>query len=404
MRGKRMILVLAFPVMSMLFLPPAARGQEQKRPMPGEIKPAPAPLPSPQVEPLPSPTPTVQEPPRVTYFQINRGQESTISRTVTLNFTSERASQYRASERQDFAGAQWKYMTTPPTYTLSPGDGRKTVYLQVKGAMDRVSVVVSDSISLQMTPRVTSFSVDRWYSKVAGGDTYQGCKYDEKGINVTTKTTVSTRPTEFRIGVNPSFSNDPWKPWHPNAPLTDRNYTICIPRGTGTRTLYQQVKNSSGTSRVASAAFQIPQRKNFSADLLGRNMDFFKLQGFKFGLKPLDATSRCEYWEDDFHKGLGYGKYITVVIPAGITGSRCDVTHFDGRSMKEGWKFKAYDASDKCDPPGRNYSVNERPTVGGRQIRFRVHLWAESTKKCSWSLKRLNLEGPGDAHWKEAFE
>jgi len=67
-----------------------------------------------------------------------------------LNNTAQGASQYRASEKQDFAGASWQTYNSAPTFNLSVGNGTKRVYFQVKNAMNQPSNSISDTITLNV--------------------------------------------------------------------------------------------------------------------------------------------------------------------------------------------------------------------------------------------------------------
>ncbi len=89
-------------------------------------------------------------------FAINDGVTVTTNRTVRLhNKLAGMATQYRASERQDMADAEWQYYAVAPEFTLSPGAGLKRVYLQVRrhstvngATLESVSPIVKDSIRL----------------------------------------------------------------------------------------------------------------------------------------------------------------------------------------------------------------------------------------------------------------
>ncbi len=74
--------------------------------------------------------------PTLTSFQINGGVTPTSSRTVTLNNTTTGGTPtyYMASQSSTFAGAEWKPYSASPTFTLSSGNGTKTVYFKVKNA------------------------------------------------------------------------------------------------------------------------------------------------------------------------------------------------------------------------------------------------------------------------------
>jgi len=88
------------------------------------------------------------QPPAVTQFAINNGAETTESRTVSLNNTAtNNPTHCMASEDSGFAAATWEVYSTAPQFTLSEGDGQKTVYFKAKNATGE-SNVVSDTIDL----------------------------------------------------------------------------------------------------------------------------------------------------------------------------------------------------------------------------------------------------------------
>ncbi|WP_295101906.1 PA14 domain-containing protein [uncultured Candidatus Kuenenia sp.] len=85
----------------------------------------------------------------VSSFKINNDASSTTSRTVTLNNTATGSpAYYMASESSSFSGASWQSYSQNPGFTLSSGNGNKTVYFKVKNIANTESSVVSDSINL----------------------------------------------------------------------------------------------------------------------------------------------------------------------------------------------------------------------------------------------------------------
>jgi len=93
----------------------------------------------------------------IEFFQMNNGAAVTRNASVTLdNKLSGNATQYRASERPDFQGAEWLAFEKQPRFLLSAGRGNKTVYFQVRryarmnGAdIEARSPVTSDFINVQ---------------------------------------------------------------------------------------------------------------------------------------------------------------------------------------------------------------------------------------------------------------
>lgn len=93
---------------------------------------------------------------KVTSFKINNGSSNTTNRRVILNNTVEgRASEYRASSSQTFVGAYWKPYRSAPSFSLSEGNGTKTVYFQVRDSLKRVSIIVIDTILLNTSSTPT---------------------------------------------------------------------------------------------------------------------------------------------------------------------------------------------------------------------------------------------------------
>ncbi len=91
--------------------------------------------------------------PVISSFKINNGAATTVNPAVILTNTctgetSASAAQYLTSESPDFAGATWVPYRSVPLFTLSGGDGVKTVYFKVKNSAEVESTVTSDTISL----------------------------------------------------------------------------------------------------------------------------------------------------------------------------------------------------------------------------------------------------------------
>lgn len=84
----------------------------------------------------------------VTFFSLNDGADTTTNPLVTLtNTCSETPTHYMASESTNFTGASWIAYSTNLTFSLSAGNGLKTVYFKVKNATGE-SAAQSDTITL----------------------------------------------------------------------------------------------------------------------------------------------------------------------------------------------------------------------------------------------------------------
>ncbi len=92
--------------------------------------------------------------PVVTSFVINSDADFTNKLNVTLDNTCTGApTNYMASEDETFTGVGWQHpYDTALSFTLSAGDGIKTVYFKVRNAAGESVVTSSDTIRLDTTP------------------------------------------------------------------------------------------------------------------------------------------------------------------------------------------------------------------------------------------------------------
>ncbi|MEK7647691.1 MAG: hypothetical protein AAB384_01480 [Patescibacteria group bacterium] len=79
---------------------------------------------------------------------INANAASTASRNVVLQLTATGASEMAVSEHPEFVGGVWEPYVTSRAFTLSAGNGSKTVYVKFASATGAVSAVASDSITV----------------------------------------------------------------------------------------------------------------------------------------------------------------------------------------------------------------------------------------------------------------
>lgn len=170
--------------------------------------------------------------PSVTSFSINNGAASTSSRNVTLNNAcSGSPTQYMASESASFSGASWQTYSTAPSFTLSSGNGTKTVYFKVKNATGESSAS-SDTITLEEStgtaPTINSYSINNGAASTSSR-------------TVTLNNTCSGSPTEYMASESSSFSGASWYTYS-----TAPSFTLSS--GSGTKTVYFKVRNTYGSS------------------------------------------------------------------------------------------------------------------------------------------------------------
>ena len=90
-------------------------------------------------------------PPSGTSVSINSGVASTSSLSATLALTAIDATQMLISNDVGFAGASWEAYATSKSWTLTSGDGVKTVYAKFRDTALNMSVAVSDTITASGT-------------------------------------------------------------------------------------------------------------------------------------------------------------------------------------------------------------------------------------------------------------
>ena len=103
------------------------------------------------VTPSTSSSGSVARPPTNNFISINTNAITTTSTSVNLNLSSTGATQMMISNDPLFTGAVWETYVTIKPWTLTTGDGVKTVYVKFKKNYGNASTVVSDTITL-ITP------------------------------------------------------------------------------------------------------------------------------------------------------------------------------------------------------------------------------------------------------------
>ncbi|MCX7047563.1 MAG: glycoside hydrolase family 5 protein [Candidatus Sumerlaeota bacterium] len=175
-------------------------------------------------------------PPIVSSFAINNGADSTANRAVVLNNSCAGApTQYMASESASFSGASWQTYSAAPSFTLSTGNGLKTVYFKTRNSGGE-SNTISDSITLMVpiAPTITYFAINNGAASTTNR-------------TVTLNSVCSTdlaAPAEYMASESSKFTGAAWKPYNAAASFT-------LSSGNGTKTVYFKVRNTAGVSATA---------------------------------------------------------------------------------------------------------------------------------------------------------
>ncbi|HBF33256.1 TPA: hypothetical protein DDW35_01705 [Candidatus Sumerlaeota bacterium] len=179
-------------------------------------------------------------------YYINKGAETTTNPTVTLDTSYTGApGWYKAAETTETLQAKvWtRYSTSghnivAPTWTLSAGDGVKTIYYLIKDENEQVLPLLRDTIKLTEGITLSAFALN-------GGST----------PDVTTSQTVSLvnthagRPTYYQVSESSTFAGASWLPY-PSSGYP----SYVLSAGNGTKTVYFRLSTDSVGSIVSSTA------------------------------------------------------------------------------------------------------------------------------------------------------
>jgi uncharacterized repeat protein (TIGR01451 family) len=163
---------------------------------------------------------------------INAGDEYAISNNVTLTLTYlddfSGVSQVRYRNDATWDTEIWETPSSTKTWTLTSGDGNKTVYYQIRSNIGTVSVTFSDNIILDTTPPSGSIIINNGYVYA----------------NVTSATLTLTSSDATSGASQVRYSNDgsTWSSWE--SASSSKAWTLTS--GDGTKTVYYQIRDNAG--------------------------------------------------------------------------------------------------------------------------------------------------------------
>jgi hypothetical protein len=163
---------------------------------------------------------------------VNGGAVVTKESTVTLTFADgdSGAIQMRFSG-DGTAWTEWEAYSATKTYTLSGGDGAKTVHVQLKDAAGNESTAISATITLDTTAPSGTVTING------------GSAYTKERIVTLSLADGDSGAAQMRF----SDDNTTWTEWE--AYSVTREYTL--PVGDGPKTVYVQLKDAAGNESVA---------------------------------------------------------------------------------------------------------------------------------------------------------
>lgn len=215
---------------------------------------------------------------------INRGDSTTKTRAVTLWFvpSSSPAQYIRVGESPTLSDAGWETFFSQRSWTLSPGPGTKTVYVQFRDRSGLLSPIISDSIVLTLPASPTlDFTVNN-----------NGAETNSRYVNLTLNYTEGVETV--------ALSNTADGFGTPVA--VQKNLTWVLSPGTGNKTVYLRYVDGYGNSKVVTKKIHYtePGRYLKEGTLIKGLDDTIYYYGFDGKLHAFLHSGIYHSWYKDF--------------------------------------------------------------------------------------------------------
>ncbi|MFO1267990.1 MAG: hypothetical protein U1F25_12030 [Rubrivivax sp.] len=271
------------------------------------------------------------------------------------------------------------------------GTGIKIAGEQITYTTGRITASCNVLASfVRLAPRLTSFQINNGAAETptpsvtlaytaASGPTYPA-------------------PTHYRVSMRVDFLGAEWKPV---------SATTAIPHqlepGAGTKTLYFQLRSARGTSEVLSDSIELAQRQRYT--VAARAFHDSALQA-GFNIRVTDHGVGCSCL---LIPGPADGVAADHVVarasgpaPCGGEPLLCRFDFFAAGVLRNGFVLRAV-GDNAGAVPGCDIFRSGGPTPGGTSINFRIQLENRPTTECQYRLLAVELEGPPNRSWREAF-
>jgi hypothetical protein len=206
---------------------------------------------------------------------INYGAPSTTSGIVTLALSASDAGEMRVSENSGFNDAAWVPYTATRTFTLSAGNGVKTVYAEFRDAADNRSGVVNDTIVLDTSTIAAPFVTIQ--------------------ADVTSATTVgvllgAANADFMQLSTDSTLTGAPWIPF---AAVT----SVTFSGADGVKTLYARFKKTTGveTDTVSDSYTLDRAAPSYSAIAINGGAVYTTSNQVTLALTGVDDSSGVQY-------------------------------------------------------------------------------------------------------------
>lgn len=216
-------------------------------------------------------------------LSINRGENSTNTRFVTLWFVPSVTPQYvRISNNADMSGSNWESFFSQKNWTLTSGPGTKTLYAQFRDKSGYDSPIVSDSIELKLPAKTTlTFTINN-----------KATETNSRYVDVVL--TYSDGVETIALGNSADSFEVPIR--------IQKNVNWILTPGTGDKTVFIKYSDAFGNSKVVSQKIRYVQPGRYLKEgtLLKGQSDTLYYYGYDGRLHAFLHNALFHSWFKDF--------------------------------------------------------------------------------------------------------
>ena len=231
--------------------------------------------------------------------------------TISLTWTDEDVKEYCISSKEGSNNCIWQTTTDKEinkSYTLTSGNGTKTLYAYLKDKAGNISEFKSDSVTLEATEEVAAPFISVFYIGSSATSKYTNTKTPTIHLSWS-----SENVTQYCISKTNSYANCNWQ----NTTAQSAVFNASFTDGDGTQTLYAFIRSDDLISASKSASIILDTTKPIIKELYFNNKEenssSLKNKIYLFWedndvasycLSTTNSSSNCDWKESENQKNI----------------------------------------------------------------------------------------------------
>jgi hypothetical protein len=289
---------------------------------------------------------------------INGGETYTASPSVTLTLTyndaSAAVSQVRYSNDGTWDTEQWESPSPSKTWSLTQGDGTKTVYYQVSNVVGMLSPTYSDSITLDTTPPAATITSPSEGQKIQSSTVTVAWSGSDGGSGI----------EKYEVKLDSGS-------WLSKGVLTTHSFTNV---SNGSHTVYLKATDNAGNSKEYTRSFSIITSSPNETDRVAPTVSV------TIRLSHLNKTQTAAFTvvASDDTDGSGIANVTLFVDGVAVKTWTTAGTHtYSSGPYTEGVHTFYVEAFDNANNKGRDPTIGDKEfIVSSEQMQPPITLWA----------------------------